>query len=170
MGRILTSAAANKLLKSYNDKVEHLYLLEMQRKTYVQIQGADENKPDYDFQKTREEIDRLNKNILAIKHAINSFNCKTTIKNIGLTIDQALIRMAQLTKIKSTMDGMRSMQKKQLEQMGVRTSGVVGYTMTSYEPADAQLVYDAVCEELATLQLELDIINNTEEIIINDID
>lgn len=170
MAKMLTSAAANKLLKRYNDKVDHLYLMETQRRSYTQIEGKEEAKPDYDFYKTRDEIEDLNRKILVIKHAINEFNVKTVIKNTGLTIDQTLIRMAQLTKVKSVLDIMRSTQEKQYDSIGIRTTGVVGLTIANFNPEDAQRRYDDVCEELSNLQLDLDMVNNTEMITVEGID
>lgn len=164
MSKMMTSAAANKLLKTYNEKVEHLYQVESMRKSYTRVEGINPILPEYSFSNTRKEIDDLNSKIVELKHAINKFNVITIVGDTGLTIDQVLVKMAQLTKAKVVLDSLRGMQKEQIrEGYALRAASTVEYTVANFEPSDAQAEYDRVCEELTELQLNLDAINSTAE-------
>lgn len=168
MAQIMTSAAANKLLKSYNDRVDNLYMIESQRRSYTRVDGVVPIKPEYDFDAVRTEIDSLNGKIIEIKHAINMFNVNTVLPEACITIDRALIKMAQLNKLKTTLNLMRMQEPEKLkESFGQRASNTAEYTVANYNPKDAQKVYEDVCNELSALQLELDFVNSTEKITIN---
>lgn len=158
-----TSAQANKLIKSLEDKKSFLLQRERNDSTYVLADDEDYEKPDYDFVESNKEIDELDKNILKLKHALNVFNTTTTLP-LGITIDTALVEMSQINNKLNKLDVMRKAKDK------VRMSGynagrrdVAEYTYLNYNPKDVQEVYEKAYNRLQEIQLALDKANQTEE-------
>lgn len=162
MVKVLTSAAANKLLKSYNEQLQHLYAIECQRRTYTEVQDIEPVIPEYDYDATREKINELCERVANLKHAINVFNVTTTVGDTGMTVDQVLIRMAQLNREKSTLDLMRSTEPKSIKNNSMlRGSNQVEYTVANYDPKSVQKHYDNLYELISDLQVQLDTVNTT---------
>lgn len=166
----MTSATANKLLKTLNERVTHLYQVESNCMTYTAIQGIDPIVPEYDINAVREEISTLNGRIVTLKHEINKFNVETVIPSLGLTIDAVLVQMKQLTTEKNRLDSMRSNQPKTINSSYVSrsTNNQVEYRVANYDPKVAEKMYQEVSEQLTRLQLELDLCNNTIEFEVSD--
>lgn len=159
----LTSAAANKMLKSYNERIAFLYQREYTNMTYTEVQGVKPEIPDYSFDETRQEIEELNRKVVILKHAINRFNTDTRLKKIDVSIDMALIQLGQLSTMKKRLEQMRNTEKRKIRStFGQRaTSGSVEYDVANFDKESVEKAYQKVCEDITTLQLELDLCNNT---------
>ena len=123
----LTSAGANKMIKAWNEDLEGLLKKEEaeSRTTY----GINEEPlpANYDFARMQQQMDALNQKIAVLRHAVNVFNTTTMLEGFGFTIDEALVRMAMLTKKKQ-----RLAQMKQVPLL-VRTSPGYGSNTPSAE-------------------------------------
>ena len=162
MVRKLTSASANKLLKTLRDRLQLLDSQESARYIYTEIEGSKPVIPEYDIEKTNAEIKALMKQIMHLKHAINVFNTRTEISSLGMTIDSVLIRMSQLNKLKDRYDKMRKTEKKVVKtDFAGRSGNKVEYSVANYDPAIADKYYVELVEEINRIQLELDLVNST---------
>ena len=157
----ITSAEANKMLKQLEDTKETILKEEQNYKTYHAAVGEDEKalRPEYNFHETQGQIETHDREIMALRHALNVFNSTTEVGDTGLTIDQVLIRLPQLQSQKAKLRGMRSLPTKNRYNI---TGGVIDYIYTSYDPTDAQMEYEAVDAEITMLQLALDKVNTTK--------
>ena len=103
----LTSAGANKMIKAWNEDLEGLLKKEEaeSRTTY----GINEEPlpANYDFARMQQQMDALNQKIAVLRHAVNVFNTTTMLEGFGFTIDEALVRMAMLTKKKQRLAQMK---------------------------------------------------------------
>ena len=110
----VTSAEANKILKQLKNNKDVLKTDEHLLFTYKAAVGenADELKPDYNFRETQDAIMALDDSIMKLKHAINVFNATTEVID-GMTIDQVLIKLPQLTERAERLRIMSSQPKKQ---------------------------------------------------------
>ena len=156
----ITSAQANKMLKQLEDDKDAILKEEQNFKTYHAAVGEDEEalKPEYVFSEVQGQIDRIDREVMELRHALNMFNATTEVGDTGLTIDQVLIRLPQLQDKKSKLRGMRSIPIKARYNI---TGGIIDYVYASYDPEEAQREYETVCEKITTLQLELDKVNTT---------
>ena len=141
----LTSAGANKMIKAWNEDLEGLLKKEEaeSRTTY----GINEEPlpANYDFARMQQQMDALNQKIAVLRHAVNVFNTTTVLEGFGFTIDEALVRMAMLTKKKQ-----RLAQMKQVPSL-VRTS-----PCRNYDAEQVEQEYRRVSDQLTALQLTLD--------------
>ena len=151
----LTSAGANKMIKAWNEDLEGLLKKEEaeSRTTY----GINEEPlpANYDFARMQQQMDALNQKIAVLRHAMNVFNTTTVLEGFGFTIDEALVRMAMLTKKKQ-----RLAQMKQVPSL-VRTSPGYGsntpeMTCRNYDAEQVEQEYRRVSDQLTALQLTLD--------------
>ena len=149
----LTSAAANKLIKKLEDQKDYLLSLEENNSTYIMTEGESAVIPEYDYQKTAEEISNLDERIRQLKHAVNQFNCTTVLPEIGKTIDEVLVEMAQLNRRKFTLDMMRKKPEKER---------LVGSHARNYDQKQVCSDYDKITERIMELQMALDICNQTQ--------
>lgn len=162
-----TSAEAAKLLRKLNEERSSLEVQEAQSSTFRAAINEDiENaRPAYDYTATQKALDTLDAQIRTVKHAINTFNLTHEVPGFGMTIDQMLIYIPQLTRKKQKLQGMKDRLAKVREV--VRVANIIEYTYTNYDISKAQEDYNCVSEELSRAQTALDVLNNSEKFSIN---
>lgn len=156
----VTSALANKLIKGYTDELDHLVRVEGDSYSYTEVAGQQPIIPDYNFLDMQKKIDDLNRKIIKLKHAVSVFNTTYVIEACDMTVDQVLVRMAQLNKLKSKYQQMRNLPEKKLNR-GYGSSQVTEYTCRNFKAEEAEAAYNDVVSELRSLQLNLDLCNST---------
>lgn len=164
---LLTSAAANKLLKEYQDKLDDAIRESEQKCVYeVDKDEVDPEIPEYSFRDSYIAIMKCENAIAKIKHAINVHNTTTELAVDGLgrfTIDELLVKLAQFNKDKLRLDRMRSrLQKERVSNTWGSKSGAITYRVANYNIDDAKQEYDAVSKLITNIQLALDMSNNTD--------
>ena len=160
-----TSSQAGKMLRKLND--DHAALLkkeELSKDFLVSLgENADSIRPEYDFLSTqKEEIERK---IRIVKHALNLFNSQTVIPEFGITIDEMLVLIPQLSKRKQKLAAMKGKLPKMREQGAggfSRVSTVVEYRYLNYEVPQVESEYEKVVELLGKAQMALDLVNNSQ--------
>lgn len=156
----VTSAEANRIYKELADNKRKVISDERNSYSFNAASSEDPEalRPDYNFSDTESTIDMIDNQIMKIKHALNVFNSVTRVGETGLTIDQVLIRIPQLSDRLRTLDMMRLMPKKQ--RRGI-TGNVIDYTYANFDPSEVMDEYKKVNLELHHLQDELDKVNNS---------
>ena len=163
----ITSAGANKLLRKLEDDKRFLLSQEASASTYVVTEGAEAVIPAYDYRKTAQALEQVEAQVRRIKHALNVFNSTTVLDGLDITIDEALVKMAQLNQRKSTLDVMRCrLEKERVTNFG--RSNVVEYTCINYDLAEIQADYQAISQQIMDIQLALDLTNQTRTFTLED--
>ena len=105
----ITSAYANKWLKSLEEDKEYWINKEEASSTYVAAINEEPVIPEYDYAEVAATIAEIDEKIAVIKHALNVTNAtaKVQVKDTGMSVDTILIKMAQLNKRKAVLDRMR---------------------------------------------------------------
>lgn len=157
----VTSAEANKILKQLKNNKDVLKTDEHLLFTYKAAVGenADELKPDYNFRETQDAIMALDDSIMKLKHAINVFNATTEVID-GMTIDQVLIKLPQLTERAERLRIMSSQPKKQRYTI---SGNIIDYIYTAYDPDDVLDEYNVLLGYIDKIQLALDKVNTSVE-------
>lgn len=159
----LTSAEAAKLLRKLNEEYEAILNMEAQSKEFVA--SLNENieliKPEYDFNKTQEELNVLEEKIRKLKHAINAFNCQTIVIDFNMSIDQLLIYIPQLSRKKAKLLEMKNRLAIKREPSISRVGNIIDYNYANYDINEAIKEYERVDKLLTNAQTALDVINNT---------
>lgn len=158
----MTSASANKMLRQLNDEFQFLAKQESEKRTYSAIDGIQPIVPDYDLKAHRQKMNEVSGKIAKLKHAVNIFNVSTMLPECKLTIDEALVRMAFLSREKDRLDVMRCIPEKKLVTGYSMRNNQVEYECANYDPKEADALYAEVANQLSRLQLELDAVNATE--------
>ncbi len=158
----LTSAEASKLLRKLNDEREALLEMERQSSTFVAatVENLEDARPAYSYEDTRKRLDALDAEVRRIKHALNRFNVSRELPGLGMTVDQALIYIPQLTQKKRLLAALRSVPPKQ-RNGSTRSSNLIEYTYANFDVARAEADFSAVSDELARVQNALDLVNST---------
>lgn len=104
-----TSASANKYLRRLQDEKDRLLRTEQEVSTYVLAEGEAAEPPAYDYGAVREKVAQIDGQARAIRHALHRFNMKTVLPERGITIDEALILLAQLSWRKERLNGLASL-------------------------------------------------------------
>ena len=96
-----------------------------------------------------------------MKHAINVFNGSHSLPGYdGLTIDQALVYLPQLSEETRKLSDMASaLPRERIESF---RSMIVDYSIANYDIDEAEKAYEDVSERLTSLQLALDKANNSD--------
>lgn len=167
----MTSAYANKLLRSLDEEKSYYLNLEEESHTYVAAAGETPVIPEYNFVETTNKINEINQKIQTIKHAINKANVTAEIL-VGdqvYSVDILLIRMAQFNRRKYRMNEFRQIQAKERKDnysYGSRNT-VPEYQYINFDLEDAKNEYTRISEEIMEMQLMLDKYNQTFEFEVN---
>ena len=163
-----TSAQAAKLLSKLQQDFDSLAVLEANAKTFLASVGEDVEsvRPEYDYKATKKELDALSAKIRKVKHAINAFNTTTVVPEFGITIDELLVYIPQLSAKKAKLRGMADTLPKAREN-SYGSSNIIDYRIVNYDIKQVKKDLDAVTDELAKAQLALDTINHSLEFDIN---
>lgn len=164
-----TSAEANKLYKKLKEEESFLNKMEIQNSTFNAAVGEDPEsvRPEYDFFETKRALEKVQAQIRTVKHAINVFNTTTTIGG-GMTIDQVLVYLPQLTYRQQALRRMMMVPPKaRTRVLGSGANAVIDYAYTNYDPKDVEEEFKSVTAKIDVLQLALDKVNTTATMEIN---
>lgn len=155
-----TSAEAGKLLKKLNDERASLLLREENGKEFLAAVGEDIEsvRTDYNFKETQAALDGVETKIRKLKHALNVFNSTTIIPGFGITIDEMLVYIPQLTAKKNKLVRMKDKLPKVREQTRVNSS-ILDYRYLNYDTKEITAAYEEVCDTLVKAQTALDAVN-----------
>lgn len=162
----ITSATAGKMIKALED--EKAFILEREKltSTYILSVGEKEEPPVYDYEQTQQAITDLDAKIAKLRYALHNFNSKTMLPNLGVSIDEALIVLAQLSKQAKRLDRMRMRLPKQRMTSSSygryeNLSSTPQYEYANYDIERAEADYQEVSSRIEALQLDIDLVNHT---------
>lgn len=163
----MTSAYANKVLKKLAEDKEYWRKKETCSCTYIAATDEEPVIPDYDYATVAAEIEAIDEKIVKIKHAINVNNVMNQIAvgDTQMSIDEILVKMAQLNKRKALLDQMRKKEPKSRLNSGmfsVRKSAPE-YEYINYDLDLVKSEYGRIDAEIAAMQIALDKYNQTFE-------
>ena len=160
----ITSAMAAKQLRKLNDQRDALLAMERKAKSFTAAIQEDPEivRPAYYYRATQNALYEVEAKIRKLKHSLNRFNTTYTIPDFGMTIDQMLIYIPQLTARKKKLDGMRSrLPKERVREPLARGNSNIEYSYANYDISETEADYNAVSDELARAQMALDTANAT---------
>lgn len=164
----MTSAEAAKLLRKLNEELDNVLLMEQQSREFLASIGEDVEsvRPAYDYEMVQNQIESLEARIRQVKHAINSFNLVQEVPGFGgMTIDQMLVYIPQLSRRKAKLSLMQQRLPKQRERVSYgRGSQIIDYSYANYDLETVKADYEKVSEELAQAQTALDLVNTTAQL------
>lgn len=163
----MTSAYANKMLKSLEEDKAYWVNKEQNSNTYVAAVNEEPVIPEYDYMEVANIINAIDEKIAIIKHAINVSNA-TSLIAVGdkqMSVDTILVKMAQLNKRKYVLDYMRKQLPKAREEQhsyGSRNN-VPEYRYINYDLDLIKQEYENVSKTIMDMQMALDIYNQTHQ-------
>ena len=161
----ITSAYANKMLRSLEEDKAFWVNKESTSSTYVAAVNEEPVVPEYDYMTVANTIDEIDRKILTIKHTLNLTNATAKVQ-VGaqkMSIDGILIRMAQLNKRKTVLDDMRKrLPKTRVYGNAFGSSGSAPeYKYINYDPELIRQEYDRISNIIMEMQIALDRYNQT---------
>ena len=161
--KTLTSASAAKLIKRLENEKDRLVSIELKKSTYVLAQGEECDPPTYDYRETVERIDELDRTIRRVRHALHLFNAQTVIPEEDITVDEALIQLAQMNGKLRRLERLREIEPKMRLDSGMfGGKGMIEYRYANFDTKEAFADYEALYRRISDLQLRLDLVNQTE--------
>ena len=160
----MTSAYANKMIKSLEEDKAFWVNKEATSSTYVASINEEPVVPEYDYMEVAATIAELDEKIAIIKHALNVSNAtaKVPVGDREMSIDTILIRMAQLNKRKAVLDQMRrQLPKAREEQAYMSRNAVPEYRYINYDLELVKREYEGVSNTIMEMQMALDKYNQT---------
>ncbi len=160
----MTSAYANKMLKSLEEDKAFWVNKEETASTYVAAVNEEPVVPEYDYVQVAAAIAEIDEKIAVIKHALNVTNAcaKVRVGEAEMSIDAILVKMAQLNKRKNVLDQMRKQLPKTREQTSfVSRNAVPEYRYINYDLDQVKKDYERVSETIMEMQMALDKYNQT---------
>lgn len=163
----MTSAYANKMLKSLEEDKAFWVNKESTSSTYVAAVGEEPVIPDYDYSTVAETIREIDEKIAVIKHALNLSNAtaKVPVGDKVMSVDTILIKMAQLNRRKATLDDMRKQLPKVREEQHsyISRNSVPEYRYINYDLELVKEEYEKVTLAIMEMQMALDKYNQIEQ-------
>lgn len=163
----ITSAYANKMLKQLEEEKEYWNGKERDFSSYVCAEGETPVIPEYDYTEVSKTLDAINEKIVIIKHLLNvqNVNARIQVGDRVMSVDEILISMAQLSRRKTILDGMRRRLPKerlQLRTMASNRNQVPEYLYANYDPEEVKRDFERVDRMIMEMQIALDHHNQTE--------
>ena len=155
-----TSAEAAKILRSLSDELTSVSEMQDKSAEFVAAVGEDIEsvRPSYNFAETQAKLNELEKKIRTVKHALNVFNSTTVVPEFGMTIDEMLVYIPQLTAAKNKLAIMKDKLPKVREQTRVNSS-ILDYRYLNYDVETVTAEYEKVTDTLSKAQNALDSVN-----------
>lgn len=161
----MTSAYANKMLRSLEEDKAFWANKEATACTYVAAINEEPVVPEYDYAEVAVTIAEIDEKIAIIKHALNVTNATARIQvgDAEMSIDTILIKMAQLNKRKAVLDVMRKqLPKARVEQHAYMSRNAVPeYKFINYDLELIKKEYEIVSVKIMEMQMALDKYNQT---------
>lgn len=160
----ITSAYANKMLRSLEEDKAFWVNKEASSSSYVVANNEEPVIPEYDYMEVAANIEEIDNKITIIKHALNVANATAVVQvgDVDMSIDTILIKMAQLNKRKAILDGMRKQLPKAREQQGYMARNTVPeYRYINYDLNLIKQEYERVSRMIMEMQMALDMYNQT---------
>lgn len=161
----MTSAYANKMLKSLEEDKAFWVNKEEASSTYVAAINEEPVVPEYNYSEVAATIAEIDEKIAIIKHALNVTNAtaKVQVGDAEMSIDTILIKMAQLNKRKYVLDCMRKqLPKARVEQRSYMSRNTVPeYRFINYDLNLIKQEYERVSQIIMEMQMALDKYNQT---------
>ena len=161
----MTSAYANKMLRSLEEDKVFWMNKEAASSIYVVAINEEPVVPEYDYTEVAATIAEIDEKIAIIKHALNVTNAtaRVPIGDVEMSIDTILIKMAQLNKRKSVLDVMRKqLPKARVEQHSYMSrNSVPEYKYINYDLELIKKEYENVSVKIMEMQMALDKYNQT---------
>lgn len=163
----MTSAYANKVLRKLQEDKVFWRSKEQEGTFYIAALDEEPVIPDYDYSEVAGNIAEIDAKIVRIKHAINVNNVTNSIL-VGterMTIDEILVRMAQLNGRKNVLDSLRKQQPKTRINSGFYQNRKTApeYQYINYDLDLIKKEYEKVDSQIAQMQIALDKYNQTFE-------
>lgn len=160
----MTSAQVAKLLRQLKEELNALQLRENNSRSFLASLGEDPEsvRPDYDYNAMKEQMDAVEAKIRKLKHTINIFNTTTIIPEYGITIDEMLVYIPQLSGRCSRLARMKDVLPKERENSGYG-GNIIDYRYANYDIEQVNKDYTELYEKLANAQTALDYVNSTVE-------
>ena len=161
----MTSAYANKMLRSLEEDKAFWANKEATACTYVAAINEEPVVPEYDYAEVAATIAEIDEKIAIIKHALNVTNATARVQvgDAEMSIDTILIKMAQLNKRKAVFDVMRKqLPKARVEQHAYMSRNAVPeYKFINYDLELIKKEYENVSVKIMEMQMALDKYNQT---------
>ena len=147
------NSEAMKKVKSLEEELNKLRFSEAQNSMISYKEGEKKIKVDYDYSKTRKEIERINAEIRKIKNALAVANSTFKIDDFGITIGEALVYLAQLNSEYNNLSQLASRNK---ISRRITQNGVLEYTECTYDTDEAKKDQKEVFAKIGKLQVAID--------------
>ena len=161
----MTSAYANKMLRSLEEDKAFWANKEATACTYVAAINEEPVVPEYDYAEVAATIAEIDEKIAIIKHALKVTNATARVQvgDAEMSIDTILIKMAQLNKRKAVLDVMRKqLPKARVEQHAYMSRNAVPeYKFINYDLELIKKEYETVSVKIMEMQMALDKYNQT---------
>ena len=161
----VTSSQASKMLRKLEEDRRGLLNNEDMSSSFNAAVGEniEDVRPKYDYEGVRKAVDEIDAKIRGLKHSINLFNVSYVIPEFGMTIDQILVYIPQLSAKKALLDRMRNTLPKTRANDGYRAGSVniIDYTYANYDIEKTDKDFSETSDLLARVQTALDTVNNT---------
>ena len=161
----MTSAYANKMLRSLEEDKAFWANKEATACTYVAAINEEPVVPEYDYAEVAATIAEIDEKIAIIKHALNVTNATARVQvgDAEMSIDTILIKMAQFNKRKAVLDVMRKqLPKARVEQHAYMSRNAVPeYKFINYDLELIKKEYENVSVKIMEMQMALDKYNQT---------
>lgn len=163
----MTSAYANKMLRSLEEDRAFWINKEDASGTYVAAVNEEPVVPEYDYTEVAKTICEIDEKIAIIKHSLNLSNAtaKVPVGDATMSVDTILVRMAQLNRRKSILDEMRKrLPKARVEQRSyISRNTVPEYRYINYDLDLVKREYEVISRKIMEMQMALDKYNQTEQ-------
>lgn len=162
--KTMTVAAAMKYLRMLDQRKETTLRKEQENCVYLEINGEAQEGEAYSLTEAIMEVSILDSSIRNIRHAINVSNTTTEVGDTGMTVDEVLVYIAQLSNNVRRLEMLASIPARSKPRPFSPGSVDKAVTCAQFDPASAKESAQQQQSKLSELQMALDLHNLSTEV------
>lgn len=147
------NAEAMKMVKMLDSDLNTLRYNETVNCIVSYKEGEKKTLANYDYAKTRKEVERINAEIRKIKKALAVANSTFIIDEFNMTIGEALVYLAELNVEYNNLNNLANRNK---VTRRITQNGVLEYTECTYDPEKAKKDQKEIYTKIGKLQVAID--------------
>lgn len=153
------NAEIMKMIKDLETKKAKLLDYQNRNSTTSYLEKEKPIPSTYSYDETKKEIDELDKEIRRLRGILNYANVTTMIDEFNISVNEALIYLAQLTGRLDRLSLMVSRNK--ISRVSLRNTNVAEYTVINYDLDTVKKDYQETRDLICKLQIAIDRSNLT---------
>lgn len=156
----MSCSAIMKRIKELDEQKNILIREELNRCVTSYVTEADKVDTGYNYSEQQSAIDGIDDEMRRLKSILNRVNATVKIKELGMTISEALVKLAQLNSKRARLQTLPTVQSSRR----VTYNGLIEFTVCNFDTEVVKCDIETLRTQISELQMAIDKINLNHQV------